>query len=72
MTKLLEKVFKKSSRLPETEQNVVAKWLLEELESEKEWIKTFADSEDVLNKIADEALGEQSKGKTKPLDYNKL
>jgi hypothetical protein len=56
MTKLLEKAFKKASKLPETDQNVVAKWLLEELESEKEWVKNFSESEDILDKLADEAL----------------
>ena len=42
MTKLLEKAFKKASKLPEVEQNALAKWLLEELEAEKEWEKRFA------------------------------
>jgi hypothetical protein len=35
MTELLEKAFKKASKLPEMEQNVIAKWLIDELESEK-------------------------------------
>ena len=35
MTKLLEKAFKAASKLPDTEQNIMAKWLLEELEAEK-------------------------------------
>ena len=34
MTKLLEKVFKEASKLPEVEQNALAKWVLEELEAE--------------------------------------
>ena len=57
MTKLLKKAFDEASRLPETEQNMFAKWLLDELHSEKEWVKTFAESEDVLEKLADEAMG---------------
>ncbi len=32
MTQLLEKAFKKVSALPEIEQNVIAKWLIDELE----------------------------------------
>jgi len=35
MTKLLEKAFKEASKLPVVDQNAIAKWLLEELESEK-------------------------------------
>ncbi|OGU74528.1 MAG: hypothetical protein A2V93_08435 [Ignavibacteria bacterium RBG_16_34_14] len=64
MTKLLEKAFKKASKLSKVEQNAVAKWLLEELETEKEWAKSFSESEDVLDRLADEALEAHSKGKT--------
>lgn len=35
MTKLLEKAFEEASKLPEIEQNSLAKWVLEELESDK-------------------------------------
>lgn len=72
MTKLLEKAFKKASKLPEVEQNAVAKWLLEELEAEKEWAKSFSESEDVLDKLADEALEEHRRGRTKQLDLKRL
>lgn len=72
MTKLLEKAFKEASKLPETEQNVLANWLLEELSSDRKWQKMFAESEDVLGQLADEALEEHSKGKTKPLDLDIL
>jgi hypothetical protein len=72
MTKLLEKAFKEASKLPEVEQNAMAKWLLNELHAEKEWMRTFAESEDVLEKLADEAIGERRKGRTTPLDLNRL
>jgi hypothetical protein len=72
MTKLLEKAFKKVSKLPEVEQNAVAKWLLEELQTEKEWAKSFSESEDVLDRLAKEALESHSKGKTKSLDFDRL
>ena len=51
MTHLLEKAFEKAAKLPETEQNVIARWLLEELESEKKWEKRFTDSEDILTNL---------------------
>ncbi|PIX26514.1 MAG: hypothetical protein COZ69_00500 [Deltaproteobacteria bacterium CG_4_8_14_3_um_filter_45_9] len=72
MTKLLEKVFAEVSKLPEIEQNKVAKWLLDELASERRWEKAFAESEDVLSQLADEALEEHRQGKTKPLDLDTL
>jgi hypothetical protein len=72
MTKLLEKAFAEVSKLPEIEQNKVAKWLLDELASEKHWEKAFAESEDVLSQLADEALEEHRQGKTKPLDLDSL
>jgi hypothetical protein len=72
MTGLLEKAFKKAAKLPEMEQNIIAKWLINELESEKKWERSFADSEEILEKLADEALAEYAQGKTKPLDINKL
>jgi uncharacterized protein with von Willebrand factor type A (vWA) domain len=72
VTKLLEKAFEEASRLPEMEQNALAKWLLDELHSEAEWDRAFAESEDILEKLADEALEEKRKGKTTPLDPDQL
>ncbi len=56
MTTLLEMAFKQASTLPEVDQNVLAKWVLEELHSEAKWQKLFAESEDILEKLADEAI----------------
>ena len=72
MTKLLEKAFAQASRLSEVEQNALARWLLQELESDKRWDQLFAESEDVLEKLADEAALEDSRGKTEPLDPERL
>ncbi len=58
MTTLLERAFEKASQLPEMEQNILAKQLLEELNIEKKWDKTFAESEDILDALATEALEE--------------
>ena len=70
MTRLLEKAFEEASRLPEVEQNALAKWVLDELHSERDWMKAFAESEDVLEKLADEAVAEKGQGKTTPLDLD--
>lgn len=70
MTKLLEKAFKEASRLPPAEQNALAKWLVEELEAETKWEQMFAESEDILGQLADEALEAHKKGKTTPLNID--
>jgi len=72
MTKLLEKAFEEASKLPEIEQNALAKRLLNELTAEKKWEKTFASSEDILSRLADEAIEEHKQGRTKPLDVDSL
>ena len=72
MTQLLEKAFKEASKLPVVDQNALAKWVLEELEAEKKWGLKSAESDDVLEKLADEALAEHKKGKTKPLGIDRL
>ncbi len=72
MTILLEKAFKKAANLPEIEQNALAKWLIDEIKSDKKWDTIFADSEDILEKLAIDALNEHKKGKTSDLDIEKL
>jgi len=72
MTQLLEKAFEEASKLPELEQNALAKWLIDEIISERKWEKAFAESEEVLDKLADEALAEYMQGKTEPMDVDTL
>ena len=67
MTKRLEQAFAEASKLPPTEQNDVAEWLLAELKSERRWDKLFADSQDILSKLAAEALAEHRSGQTQDL-----
>jgi hypothetical protein len=72
MTKLLEKAFAQAVKLPKKEQDKLAKWLLAELESESRWDDAFARSTEQLAQRADEALKEHRKGRTKPLNPDKL
>jgi hypothetical protein len=72
MTKLLEKAFAEAVKLPKKEQDKLAKWLLAELESERRWDDAFARSPDHLTRLADEALKEHRKGRTKPLNPEQL
>lgn len=45
---------------------------MEELEAENKWEKVFAASEDVLDKLADEAIAVHKRGETKPLNIKAL
>lgn len=67
MTQLLEKALNEVAKLPPSEQDALAAILLEELASEKRWSELFAQSQDVLGKLAEEALAEHRAGKTTPL-----
>ena len=55
MTKILNNAFKEASKLPEIEQNIIGKWLIDEIAADKKWNKSFAESEDVLEQLAKEA-----------------
>jgi hypothetical protein len=68
MTKLLEKAFTEAAKLPQPEQDLIARQLLADLASESRWSEAFANSQDQLGKLADEAMAEFEAGKTKPLD----
>lgn len=67
MTKLLEKAFIETQRLPKKEQDVMAEWILSELDDEKVWDSQFSTSPNLLEKLALEALSESANGRTKPL-----
>ena len=72
MTTLLEKAFAKAAELSDSEQDVLARWILEELEDEERWQASFAKSQDILARLADEALAEFEAGLTEELDPNSL
>ena len=58
MTKLLNNAFEKISKLPEIEQNIFARFIINEIESEKKWEKKFSNSEDLLSNLANTALND--------------
>ncbi len=68
MTKLLKEVLVKLSKLSPERQDELAAWLLAEMEDEARWDKSFAESQDALAKLADEALEEFRRGETRPLE----
>ena len=69
MTHLLQKAFERASELPQAEQDRFARFLLAELESERQWAELFArpESEDLLERLADEALSARHKRRTRSL-----
>ena len=74
MTQLLQQAFEKASNLPQEEQDNFARFLLVELESERQWAGLFArpESEDLLERLADEAVSEHCAGRTQPLAIEDL
>ncbi len=71
MTKL-ELAFAEATKLPPKEQDRLAEWLLAELDSERRWNQLFAESEDVLETLAAEALDEHRRGQTQELNPEKI
>jgi hypothetical protein len=72
MTELLAKAFTEAGRLPESDQDTLARWLLEEMESERMWQEKFAASADLLRSMAKEAIAEDEAGETEELDPDSL
>lgn len=72
MSDLMVKAIEEIHKLPEQEQDAIAAWILEELNSERKWTELFAASQDLLSEMADEALAEHRAGKTLPLDPEQL
>jgi len=68
MTKLLEKAFSEASRLPTAMQNMIAVRLLEDINAEAKWDESFAETQNELSHLADEAIADFQNGKTKPLE----
>jgi len=72
MNRLLEEAFAEVSKLPESEQEALAAWILDELAAERRWQQAFADTPDALAQLADEALAEHRQRQTQPLDPDEL
>ncbi len=70
MTKLLKELIDKLSKLSPERQDELAAFLLAEMEDEARWDKSFAESQDALEKLANEALEEYRRGDTRPLNFD--
>jgi hypothetical protein len=69
MTKLLDKAIAEARKLPPEEQDAVGAIILDEIADEARWAKTFAETQDALEALADEALAESEAGETTPLEF---
>ena len=74
MNQLLQEAFQKAAELPQAEQDRFARFLLAELESEGQWAELFArpESEELLERLADEAVAEHRARRTRPLSMDEL
>ena len=74
MTQLLQKAFERAAQLSQEEQDKFAHFLLAELESEQQWAELFSrsESEDLLERLADEALAAHRAGRTQPFNIEEL
>ncbi len=72
MTTLLEQAVNRVKILSDNEQNAIAALILEEIDDDLRWDKSFASSQDVLAMLAEEADEEICAGKCAVLDPDKL
>ncbi len=68
MTNLLQQAFAKAAGLPDDEQEQFARWLMDELQSERRWTRSFETSPEQLVDLAQEAIREDLAGRTESLD----
>ena len=68
MSTLLEKALEKVVVLPPDEQDAIASQIFASLADEEVWKKRFAEKRDVIRRMAREALEEDARGETLPLD----
>ena len=74
MTELLQQAFEQAAKLPQTQQDTFARFLLAELDAERRWADLLnrPESEDLLEQLADEAVAAHRAGRTQPLDAEAL
>ena len=68
MSTLLEMALEKVGALPPEEQEAIASQILASLADEEAWKRRFAEKRDVIRRMAREALEEDGRGETRPLN----
>jgi len=69
MNKMLERAIAEAARLPDDEQETIARLMLEEMEAERGWDERFAKSESKLAELARRAREQHARGETTPLKF---
>jgi hypothetical protein len=72
MTILLKQAFEKASQLPDDLQDQLAQEVLEDIAGELQWDTTLAQSGELLEKLAEQALREFEAGRTHPQGFDEL
>ena len=68
MSTLLEKALAKVGTLPPDEQDAIASQILASLADAEAWKRRFAAKRDLIRRMALEALDDDARGETVPLD----
>jgi hypothetical protein len=72
MTHLLEQAYQRTIQLSDADQDAIAALILEEIEDEARWTRSFSRSAEALSRLAEEALVEHRAGRAPLLDLNKI
>jgi hypothetical protein len=72
MTQLLEQALTEVKKLPEPEQDAIAKLILDELADERRWQESFARSQDQLARLAARVREEIRAGRVQTGGFDQL
>ena len=72
MTQLLEKALTEVYKLPPEKQDAIAAVILEELEDERLWDKTFVESEDKITQLAGKVRADIKAGRIRKMGIDEL
>jgi hypothetical protein len=68
MTGLLEKALRRVEALSQQEQDAIAAQILQTLDDEESWARSFRENPEKLRSLGSAALEEHRRGDTRPLD----
>jgi len=72
MTALLSQAFDKAAKLPKEMQEQIALQLLDDIEAEMKWDRTFAETQDKLAVLAEKALQDIKAGRVSKRGFDEL
>jgi hypothetical protein len=65
---LLEKALHRLEALSQQEQDAIAAQILDTLDDEEAWARSFQEKQEALKRLAQEALEEHRRGETRPIE----